>query len=125
MLTTRTIVMLVSFTTLALLHGLGTFFSLYWHIAWYDSAMHFFGGVIVALGIYTMADISFPVPAIVFRLAAFMAVVLSVVVLWEIFELWAGVPVEDDFFFDTAVDMILGLFGGFLGFHLGKRLGTL
>ncbi len=124
-ITVQTKLLLITFATLAALHILAIELSLYWHFWWFDIPMHFFGGTIVALGLYTLRDIRFPLPKIMFRLTPFLLAVLIVALIWEGFELWAGIPIEPDFLLDTGIDLVMGLLGGFLGYHLGQRLDTL
>ncbi len=121
----HTKLLLITFATLAALHILAIELSLYWHFWWFDIPMHFFGGTIVALGFYTLRDLRFSLPQAFFRMVPFMLGVLTIALIWEGFELWAGVPVEPDFLLDTGIDLVMGLFGGFLGYHLGRQLGAL
>ncbi len=125
MVTTRSKILLISFGTLALIHILAIKLSLYWHFWWFDMPMHFFGGSIVALGLFTLADLSWPLPHWLFRPVPFLSVVLLIALSWEVFELWAGIPVEADYVLDTSIDLLLGLTGGFLGYRLGRLLGEL
>jgi hypothetical protein len=122
MISTRTIVLLTSFSTLAGLHIIAIKLSLYWHFWWFDIPMHFFGGVIVAIGLYDMSDLNLPVPPKLYRLLPFMLSVFVVTIVWECFELWAGIPIEHDFIVDTTTDFVMGLTGGLLGYIGGKRL---
>ncbi len=125
MISIHTKLLLVTFATLAALHILAIELSLYWHIAWLDIPVHFFGGTIVALGLYVLRDLRFPLPVALFRLMPFMLAVLIVAIGWEVFELWAGIPIQDDFMLDSSIDLVMGLLGGFLGYHLGRHLDTL
>jgi hypothetical protein len=124
-ITVHTKLMLVTFATLAALHIIAIELSLYWHFWWFDIPMHFFGGAIVALGLYTLRDLRFPLPKALFRCFPFMLGVLGIALIWEGFELWAGIPIEPDFVFDTSLDLVMGLMGGFLGYHLGRQLSAL
>lgn len=122
MLTTRTIVLIVSFATFALIHKLGLALALYWHFWWFDLPMHFFGGVIIALGLYTLADLKLPLPSGFFRPLPFLLTVCMVTVAWELFELWAGISIESDYLLDTSIDLVLGFLGGCVGYVLGRAL---
>lgn len=125
MISVHTKLLLITFATLAALHILAIKLSLYWHFWWFDIPMHFFGGVIVALGLYTVRDMRFSLPTLLFRRLPFMLMVLAVAVAWETFELWAGIPIEPDFVIDTTTDLVMGLTGGLLGYYLGRQLDTL
>lgn len=125
MISLRTRIFLVTFATLAAVHGVAIATSLYWHFWWFDMPMHFFGGSIVALGLFTLADLSWPLPRWLFRPIPFLSSVLLIALLWEVFELWAGIPIEADYILDTSIDLLLGLTGGFLGYRLGRLLGEL
>ncbi len=125
MISLRTRIFLLTFATLAAVHGVATATALYWHFWWFDMPMHFFGGSIVALGLFTLADLSFPLPRWLFRTVPFLFVVLLIALVWEFFELWAGIPVEPDYLLDTGIDLTLGLAGGLLGYRLGRLLGEL
>lgn len=122
MITTRTIVLVVSFITFALIHKLGLALALYWHFWWFDMPMHFFGGVIVALGLYVLVDFRFPGVDRLLRPIQFLLAVFTVTVAWELFELWAGIPIESDYLLDTGIDLTLGLLGGSFGYILGRAL---
>lgn len=41
---------------------------------------------------------------------------------WELFELWAGMPREANFAFDTTIDLIMDALGGICGYFLAKRV---
>lgn len=125
MISTRTIVFLTTFATLAALHNLAIALSLYWHFWWFDMAMHGFGGVVVALGLYTVRDLNLPLPRWCLALPGCMLTILIVTLIWETFELWAGIPIQNDFAVDAVTDIVMGLSGGLLGYYLGRRLGEL
>ncbi len=124
-MTLRTSIMIISFATLAAMHLLGLALSLYYYFPWYDLPMHFFGGVIVALGLYVLIDLQLPLTSYLTRLWQFTALVLIVAVLWEVFEVWAGIPIESNYLLDTTIDLVLGSLGGVVGYYVGQALGTL
>jgi len=35
---------------------------------------------------------------------------------WELFELWAGIPVVEDYILDTTTDLIMGILGALSGY---------
>jgi len=121
MLQLTTIVFLISFSTLAGIHILATKLYLYWHIAWLDMPMHFFGGAIVALGFYTLRDLGL-FPNKMLRLLPILLLVLSVALLWESYEHFIGLPIFGEYTLDTIMDLLLGISGGTLGFFIGRSL---
>jgi hypothetical protein len=125
MISIHTKLLLITFATLAALHILAIELSLYWHFWWFDIPMHFFGGVIVALGLYVLRDLRVPLPSLLYRRVPFLCAVLAVALSWEAFELFAGIPIESDFVVDTVTDLVMGVTGGLLGFHLGRALSAL
>lgn len=124
MLQLTTIFFLISFSILAVLHIIANQLFLYWHLPWLDIPMHLFGGAVVALGVYTMRDLRFIAPRVV-QLWSVVAIVLVVAIIWEVFELLAGVPIRDDFVLDTSIDLVMGLAGAFIGYFIGKSLRSL
>ncbi len=66
-----------------------------------------------------------PLPAVATRLSGFMVIVFLAAILWEIFEVWAGVPMAANYTLDTIVDIAMGLVGGFVGYYLGRTLAAL
>lgn len=127
MLQLTTILFFIAFSTLAVLHALAIKLSLYWRFWWLDIPMHFFGGVIVALGLYTLRDIKV-FPNRFLRLLPIVVLVLLVAVLWEVFEVQVGIPnypKASDYWFDTIKDICMGVFGGTLGYVIGNSLRNL
>ncbi|MFM2381505.1 MAG: hypothetical protein RLZZ76_272 [Candidatus Parcubacteria bacterium] len=124
MLQLTTILFLISFSLLAVLHVIAIELYLYWHFFWFDIFMHFFGGTVVALGVHTLADLRIVKSS---RLVTSVVVgaVFLVAVVWEVFELSAGVPVESDFILDTTTDLLVGLCGAYIGHKLAVRLNIL
>jgi hypothetical protein len=119
-----TIIFLISFSMLAAIHALALEFSLYWHFFWFDIPMHFFGGAIVALGLFTLRDLKLFSNKHL-TIVKVLLLVFSIALVWEGFELFAGVPMESDFVFDTSLDIVMGLLGGIIGFSIGNSLRAL
>jgi len=84
--------------------------------------MHFFGGITVALGIFTLKDIFRQIPERLLYVVPVMAGVIIIILSWEIFEYYFGLFAGDGYVLDTAIDLAMGLTGGFLGFVLGHKL---
>lgn len=123
MLKLTTVLFVLSLAVLAVLHNLALAFSLYWRFGWFDIFMHFFGGAVVALGLFTLKDFIKDIPD---RLQYFIPVISGVIVVilsWELFEILIGVPVwEPGYGIDTIVDLVMGVLGGFVGFVIGYQI---
>lgn len=121
MLQLTTIIFLISFSLLATIHLVALQFSLYWHFLWFDIPMHVFGGAIVALGFFTLRDLKlFPNKHLTFGTVFFL--VLTVALVWEAFDFFAGIPIYDDYLTDTLTDIAMGLLGGSMGYVIGNSL---
>lgn len=121
MLQLTTIVFLIAFSTLAVLHNIAIHLYLYWSVWWFDIPMHFFGGVIVALGFFTLRDLKL-FPNSWLRLLPILLLVLGVACIWEFYEVFIGIPMLADYIFDTSLDLVMGLVGGVFGFLVGNSL---
>jgi len=122
MLQLTTIIFLISFSTFAVIYSIAVKLFLFWSIPWLDIPMHFFGGVIVALGFFTLRDLRL-FPNRYLKLWAVLALVLVVAVVWEIYEFALDMSVwEANYALDTLVDICLGVFGGWCGYILGNNL---
>ncbi len=84
--------------------------------------MHVIGGVVVALGIFTLHDLRLWVPKRYLRLLPIVLLVLLVAMAWEVYELMIGIPIEQDYVIDTITDLLMGLLGGALGYFIGNSL---
>lgn len=122
MLQITTIFFLLALAILAGAHFFALTFFLYWKIWWFDIVMHFFGGITVALGIFTLKDIFRQIPERLLYVVPVMAGVIIIILSWEIFEYYFGLFAGDGYVLDTAIDLAMGLTGGFLGFVLGHKL---
>ncbi len=123
MLQLTTIFFVISLGLLALLHYLALEFFLYWRFIWIDLVMHFFGGAVVALGCFTLKDFIRGIPVRFLYVVPVISAVLIVSLLWEIFEIYIGVPVlEPGFGRDAIFDILSALLGGFVGFVVGHSI---
>ncbi len=109
---------LVVVAFLGVLHVGALSYSLYWQYPWLDVLSHFLGGLWVALALLWLAY-RFGIHPRAFHL--FLGV-LAVGLAWEVFEVAAGIPRESNWLFDTAIDLIMDLFGALVGIVWGKRL---
>lgn len=102
-------------------HALAISLSLYWYLWWFDSVMHFWGGFMVTLGLFSIATFSrFRTrPTLLFTLAALIVMTL----VWEGFELWAGLVDPDPtvHLLDSTKDVLLGIGGGLIMYALFRR----
>lgn len=125
MLQLTTIFFLISFSLLAVLHYLSIKLFLYWRLWWLDIPIHFFGGAVVALGVYTLRDLRI-IQNKWLTLPMVLLIVVGVALVWEVFELYAGVTVIDSsYYLDTAIDLCMGLAGGVIGHFVGRALRSL
>lgn len=122
MLKLPTIFFLITFLLLAVVHGIALQLFLYWRYWWFDLPMHLIGGVVVALGIFTLHDLRLWVPKRYLKLIPVVLLVLLVAMVWEVYELMIGVPIEADYILDTGTDLIMGVCGGMLGYFVGTNL---
>lgn len=122
MLKLTTILFVIAFFVLALLHYLALTLHLYWHFSWLDMPMHFFGGIVVALGVFTTADLIKRFPERLLLFVPVISFVLIVALSWEVFELYAGAEKEASHVLDTISDLVLGIIGGSCGWYLARQL---
>ncbi len=124
MLQLTTIFFLISFSLLAVIHYLAIKLFLYWQLVWFDMPMHFFGGAVVALGVYTLRDLRI-LPATFLKPFKVLVIVFLVACVWEVFEALAVIPVDEFDHIDTVIDLVFGLGGGYVGYLVGNRLHSL
>lgn len=93
--------------------------SLYWYYWGLDLAMHAWGGVVVTLGLMSMA--SMLRVARPFTYGEIAGGILVVSIIWELFEWWYNLsPVFLDIA-DTASDILMALGGGLLTYYVVRR----
>lgn len=112
---------ITSFITLlivGILHIIATEFYLYWTFPWFDNLMHFLGGL--WFGITSIWFFFFSGYAKKFTskltarniLTVSIASVIVIGVLWELFEIYAGVlTLEIDYPLDTSTDLLMDILG--------------
>lgn len=122
MLQLTTILFVIASSILAVTHILALQFYLYWQFPWFDVPMHFLGGIVVALGVFTAYDFRLPLPKRWLRLFPVVAAVLMVALAWEYYEILIGIPIEENHKIDTAIDLVLGVLGGLMGYFIGSRI---
>lgn len=107
----------VLFTLFTLsLYVVGLEQSLFWKFHWYDTALHFLGGVSAGLGaawfFSTLRQHKF------FLLG--LLGVFAVGVAWEIFEVVVGFPRETNYAVDTTTDIVMDMIGGVLSLCVAR-----
>lgn len=107
---------------MAVTHYLAIELFLYWRYPWFDIPMHFLGGCVVALGYLSARDFIPKLPSRWFVFVSTIFFVFSIALLWEAFELVAGITMQDGYVVDTMIDVILGLLGGTVGYFVGSRI---
>jgi hypothetical protein len=122
MLKLPTVLFLISLSFLAVVHIIALELFLYWRFWWFDIPMHFIGGSVVALGLFTLRDLRLPIPARYLRAVPVVLLVIVVAMLWEVYELFIGVPIESDYVVDTLIDLSMGILGGLVGYSIGTSL---
>lgn len=127
MLQLTTIVFLIAFSVLAVIHILAIKLYLYWNVVWLDIPIHFLGGCVIALGLYTLRDLGL-FPNKFLKLIPVIGLVFCIAVVWEVWETLAHIvdfSVMKDYYIDTAIDMVMGIIGGIIGYLVGKSLRNL
>jgi len=124
MLKLTTVFFLITLTVLATLHWIAMTFYLYWRWEWVDIFMHFFGGAVTALGLFTVRDFMRRIPERFEYVVPILSGVIIITLLWELFEFFVvGIPLAMPYIaFDTALDIVMGVAGGFVGFLVGHSL---
>lgn len=84
--------------------------------------MHFWGGVLIALGVYTLTTFSQIKLKPSFKLIIISLLVITVT--WEIFEWNTGLYDARNYLLDTIVDLVVGFSGGLLA-HIFLRTYTM
>ena len=97
---------------LAILHTWALSAFLYWKFVWLDVPVHLLGGL--TLGMVLIAVLQ------VFRPWVFVGLMFVVVIGWEVFELSIGIPREANFYFDSALDVLMGAVGGTVAYFLAR-----
>jgi uncharacterized membrane protein YwaF len=110
----------LALSVLGVTHVVATTFFLYWTYPWFDIPMHVLGGVVVALGFLTLFSRYVRGKCKKGLLLTF-AVVLTVGILWEIFEFVNRLRgPELDYAQDTTVDLAMDIIGGFMGYCVAR-----
>jgi uncharacterized membrane protein YoaK (UPF0700 family) len=120
----RVALFLIAISVLAVVQFVATTNFLYWRYSWLDMPMHFLGGLCVALGFAILPFFRVTLPPQYRTLVPYLVFVFLVGIAWEVFEYANGISlasVHERLFTDTLMDLILDLFGGYLGFVISKH----
>jgi hypothetical protein len=121
----NTVFFIIAASVLSVTHSIALQLSLYWHFWWFDLPMHFLGGAVLALGVFSAYEFSAPLPKRWQRLLPVMSAVLIIALVWEYYEVLIGIPIESDHEVDTLTDIFLGLVGGAVGYSVGRSLANI
>lgn len=84
----------------------------YWDYPWFDTLMHFIGGLALSTFIIALLDKH--------RAFLFLAGMLAVAIGWELFELLINTQREANFAFDTSLDLLMDALGMTLGYVVAR-----
>lgn len=99
---------------IAILHASAIEFYLYWTYSWFDTMMHFLGGLFVGLASLWLFFVSgyIHVERHIRNVALLASCsIILIGVSWEVFEVLAGIPIEDNYVLDTATDLTMDALG--------------
>ncbi|MEK7480328.1 MAG: hypothetical protein AAB665_03530 [Patescibacteria group bacterium] len=103
---------------LAALHVAGLALYLYWYFPWFDLITHFMGGMWAgAFLLWSRAQAGYA-PSLLFVVGG----TLLIGVVWEIFELAAGIPRDAKYVFDTNLDLLMDVLGSLCAFGIVRSL---
>lgn len=85
---------------------------LYWRYEWFDIPMHFFGGITIATFVVALLRS--------FRPRLYILLFTVAVLGWEVFEYLFGIPREQNYVFDTALDLLMGTLGALITYTLAR-----
>lgn len=112
------IINFVLILVIGILHIIALKFFLYWTFPWFDNLMHFLGGLWVGtVSIWYIYFSGFAdkfTPQLTTRniFTVSIASVIIIGILWEIFEIYVGVPrFVIDYPLDTSIDLLMDTLG--------------
>jgi fatty-acid desaturase len=106
------ILFLLSALVFAVTHLIATAGSLYWYYSWFDILMHFWGGLLIGLGVHAVCRLKSV--SVHPTLTVVLVTITAAVVSWELFEWFTGLYNPVQYALDTAQDVLLGFSGGLL-----------
>ena len=119
MLSKKVWLFLIISAIFAAVHTVAIYASLYWYYSWFDIVMHFWGGILVALGVQALATLRiFPCKP---TYVTTILILVFLMVVWEIFEYAVGLYDPATHVFDTMKDIVVGFLGGTIGYILLRK----
>ena len=112
----------LSITTLAVLNALAQEFYLYWIYSWFDIPMHLLGGASVALGYQSRFMLKRIAPRLSFTLLSTIMFVMTIGILWEVYEYAMGAVAISGYAFDTMKDLVDDFIGAVAGYYVAQSL---
>lgn len=109
---------------IVVLHWIGSLYSFYYILDWYDIMMHFLGGAWVAIFFLWVSNTQYAKGlSRLNSFASLVAIVLVVGLLWEALEIYMAFTSFDEprYWFDTPADLIMDLLGGMYAAFLYRK----
>ncbi|MEX0932373.1 MAG: hypothetical protein WDZ61_00565 [Parcubacteria group bacterium] len=112
---------------LGILHFSAIFFYFYWTLWWFDTMMHFLGGLSIGMFIiWVSSKAGFLGVGIPPRGRAMTVVLILIAVIgvgWEVFEYIFNIAksTEDSYVLDTIADLVADMVGGFTAVIVGRK----
>lgn len=106
------------------LHWIGSLYSFYYILDWYDIVMHFLGGAWVVLFFLWIFNTQYAKGLSRFTsFLSLVSIVLVVGVLWEALEIYMAINSFDEpgYWLDTPMDIVMDLLGGMYGTFLYRK----
>lgn len=111
---------LFSSLAFAATHLIASAGSLYWYYWWFDIFMHFWGGLLLGLGVHALCRLQrIPVKPTFFVVIITLA---TATISWELFERFTGLYSPIQYILDTTLDVLLGFGGGLLAHFILSHL---
>lgn len=109
---------ILSAALFAMTHAFATVTSLYWYYPWFDMVMHFWGGLLLVLGVHAISRLPIPIKP---TRRTIVVIAFAGMIAWEVFERMVGLYSADTYFIDTLKDIALGTTGVLVGYYLLKK----
>jgi hypothetical protein len=101
----------------ALTHAFATLTALYWYYSWFDIIMHFWGGLLIVLGVHALARMDFPIRT---NKRTIFSIAMVLMVGWEVFEYVIGLSSIAGQLNDIIKDIFVGSAGVIIGYTVFK-----
>jgi len=120
-ITLPVVFLLIASSILVVVHALALSLDLYWQYLWLDIPMHMLGGAVVGLVPFALVHLRVRVPEKLLRMTSVLLLALLVGILWEVYEYISGATFAANYAFDTTIDLLLDVVGGYIGYTVGIR----